>query len=518
MESELSRRDFLKLIALLPFLKISWDALSNHAVNIQSTDSPNVLMIVFDALSATNVSLYGYQRLTTPNFARFAEKSTVFNRHYSSGNFTSPGTASLLTGTYPWTHRAFHLYGTIVRELTQNNLFSAFPGDQYTRISYSHNDLAASLLYQFRKDIDFLTKSKDLELFNESLLAEGVFSRDRNAAFLGERMLVRGERGADLQLPSSLFLSMLHQLWRTNEKTDLSRQYRKSFPLGLPSTNGTPFFFLLEDAIDWVMNQIGSSMRPYLGYFHFFPPHEPYNTRVEFIDRFKDGMVPLAKPAHFFTQGFTEKTIRKQRREYDEYIAYVDSEFGRLYDFLEQHDLMKNTCVVLTSDHGEMFERGIVEHNTPTLFEPVIHVPLVIHRPGQNERVDVNTTTNSVDILPTLTHMMGLPNPDWSEGVVLPGFSDVEIKADRSIYCVEAKTNPKNAPLKKVTVALIKDNYKLIFYSGYKGYTGVYEMYNLAEDPDEMNNIYSEDNSTAIDIKNELQVKLNQVNQPYLPK
>ncbi len=68
-----------------------------------------MVVIVFDAFSAYNISLYGYQRETTPNIARWAERAVVYHNHNAGGNFTIPGTASLLTGTYPWTHRAFGL-------------------------------------------------------------------------------------------------------------------------------------------------------------------------------------------------------------------------------------------------------------------------------------------------------------------------------------------------------------------------------------------------------------------------
>ena len=69
----------------------------------------NVIVLVFDAWSAHDVPLYGYQRDTVPNVVRFAENATVYHNHYTAGTFTVPGTASLLTGLLPWSHRAFQL-------------------------------------------------------------------------------------------------------------------------------------------------------------------------------------------------------------------------------------------------------------------------------------------------------------------------------------------------------------------------------------------------------------------------
>ena len=517
MKERLSRRDFLKIIGMVPLLKIAGDAITlNDRLPIsQDRNTPNVLIIVFDALSATNMSLHGYPRQTTPNISKFAEISTVYNRHYSGGNFTSPGTASILTGTYPWSHRAFNLYGTVAKTFEDQSIFHSFPGETYTRMAFTHNDLTSMLLYQFAKDIDVFKKTKELCVFNEYLVAEGVFNNDHNAAFLGEWMITRGQRGQDLRLPSSLFLSIIQHIWRNKERQDASAKYKRLFPRGLPSTNAGPYVYLLEDAIDWVQSEIGNSNKPFLGYFHFLPPHEPYNTRREFVNIFKDNWVPVKKPPHIFSEGYSEKVLNTKRQDYDEYVAYVDAEFGRLVDFIKKQGLLENTYVIFTSDHGEMFERGILEHITPTLFEPIIHVPLIIHQPGQVSRVDIQTPTSCVDLLPTINHVINQPAPHASEGVVLPAFTEEPVQIERSVFAVETKSNPKNAPLRSGTVAMIKDRYKLIHYLDYKDVDKQYELYDLINDPEELSNLYSSQRSLGQDLQDELQAKIQEVNRPY---
>ncbi len=73
------------------------------------TARPNIVILSIDALSAQHMSVYGYSRPTTPMLANFARGAVVFNRAYSNSNFTTPGIASILTGTLPWTHRALQL-------------------------------------------------------------------------------------------------------------------------------------------------------------------------------------------------------------------------------------------------------------------------------------------------------------------------------------------------------------------------------------------------------------------------
>jgi N-acetylglucosamine-6-sulfatase len=155
-------------------------------------------------------------------------------------------------------------------------------------------------------------------------------------------------------------------------------------------------------------------------------------------------------------------------------------------------------------------------HLTPLLYEPLLHIPLLISRPGQHTREDVFAPTNNVDILPTLLQLTGQPIPEWIEGQVLPPFSEQPPDEERSIFAVEAKSNPKLAPLtRKVTVAMIKESNKLIYYIGYPDLEDQHELYNLADDPQELNNLYNSEKSLAALMQAELEEKLRQVNIPY---
>jgi arylsulfatase A-like enzyme len=508
MPGGLDRRDFLKQLALLPASQIA-GRFSLPTLGQEQSGAPHIVIIVFDALSAINMSLYGYPRATTPSIERFAAKSTVFHRHYAGGNFTSPGTASLLTGSYPWSHRCMHLYGTVIDPFLDQNIFSLLSDGRYTRLAYTHNDHAGMLLFQFQDDLERLIKTKELALFFEKQLTESLYYGDHNTALMGERELIRGLSN---KIPASLFLSILHHVWKSYEKGNLNRRYEDLFPRGLPSTNASPLLFVLEDGIDWVQEQILGANRPIVGYFHFFPPHEPYNTRYDFVDIFKDGWQPLEKPQHRFSQGLSQAKLDERMRLYDEYIAYADAEFGRLVDFMERHGLLEDTYLILTSDHGEMFERGIVEHVTPTLFEPIVKIPLIIHRPGQGSREDVHVPTSCVDLLPTLAYTAGLPNPEWSEGEVLPTFGEGQGSSERSLFSVEAKQNHKVGPLTEATIAMVKGDYKLIGYFGYGEYDHRYELYDVANDPEEMEDLYSESSLLASGLKAEMLAKLHEVN------
>jgi arylsulfatase A-like enzyme len=507
--TKLDRRTFLKLLPTVPFYKVAWPHLQTavQAKNqAQDSEQHNVLFLIFDTLSARHVSLYGYNRETTPNFARFAEKATVFHKHVAGGNFTSPGTSTLMTGTYPWTHRAIQLHGLVKEEFVQKNIFSLMP-DSYHKVAYTHNLLVMSLLHQFRGDLDVFKRTRELCLA-DGQFSDRLFFEDYTNAFWAETTALQG--GATP--PSTLFLSLLDRFARFANSREFKNELADLYPRDIPNLHS--LFFLLEDAIDWIGEQVATMPQPFMGYFHLLPPHEPYTTRADFIDIFTDGWQPVEKPKLFGSKFMPQAALNRERRFYDEYLAFTDAEFGRLLDNLEQQGILDNTTIILTSDHGEIFERGIRGHITLTMYEGMTHIPLLIHKPGQQSREDVFQRTTAADILPTLMQITGQPIPDWAEGAVLPTFGGVEADNGRFVYSVEAKSNPKHAALTEATVVLYQDDIKLVRYFGYTD-EDKYEMYNLKDDPEELNNIYESEKGLANDLTTALKDKIFAENAPY---
>ena len=511
MRPPLTRRDFLKLAALLPLTQLQWPLFVGEPKGaVQNQGNPNILFLVFDALTAHNVSLYGYARETTPHLARFAERATVFHNHRAGANFTSPGTSTLLTGTYPWSHRAFQLQGVPVPAFQNQNIFSLFSQQGYFQTAYTHNPLAMSLLLAFRESLDAFIPTRELCLVDEQM-ADILFLNDWTNSFQAEWEYIRGGEFA----PGSLFLSWLHRLWRFGDKRKMTRELGEQFPRGVPSNFNA--YFILEDTIDWVQTQLVTLPQPFLSYVHVLPPHDPYAPRKDFINIFRDDFRPDTKPNHpLVVNGIPSPQLQQNRRDYDEYVAYADSEFGRLFDYMEQNGILDNTILVFTADHGEAFERGISGHLTPLLYETLLHIPLLVSIPGQRTREDIFSLTSNVDILPTLLHLTGQTIPDWIEGQVLPPFSGQTPDETRSVFAVEAKSNPKLSPLtRQASIAMVKGDKKLIHYVGYPKLETHYELYNLTDDPEELNNLYLSDKSLAASMQAELEKKLRQVNTPY---
>ena len=507
--SDLNRRDFLKLAGLLSLNLATPEFMVRPNIIEPSSNGQNVLIVVFDAMSASNLPLYGYPRETMPHLSRLAEKATVYHNHYTAGPFTTPGTASLLTGMLPWTHRALSYNDTIAKNLIHQNIFNAFAG--YHSMAYSHNPLANILLKQCKADIDDLIPQLSLFLGGDRLI-DWLFQNDED---IGSVAWTRAIKQTETGYSYSLFFPRLYEFFQRGRFD----QYKKDFPRGLP-TIYEDNYFILEHGVNWLEEAVRAAPSPFLGYFHFFPPHYPYRTRVDFVGAFEnDGFRPPEKPTSTFAQRRNVGRVANARTRYDEYLLYVDSEFNRLYEFIEQTGLLENTWLVFTSDHGELFERGIVGHQTMAMYQSGVQVPLLIFAPGQTTRQDITDNTSSIDLLPTLLSVTGQDIPNWVEGRVLPPFATTPLQADRQIVCLRGKGFKKNQPFIKGSTMLVNGRYKLVYVFGFpndlKNGESI-ELYDLEADPGELNNLYPAQKALGDSLLAELRSGLENADRKYL--
>jgi arylsulfatase A-like enzyme len=500
----LNRRDFLKLAGLTPLSMMIPRFLREKPAK------KNIIIIVFDALSAANISLHGYPRETMPNLTRLAERAIVYHKHYAGSNYTTTGTASLLTGTHGWTHRALQYDSGVSENKQSHNIFNAF--QDYYRIAYTHNPWADTLLKQFESDIEELIPRKQLTLESYGNIVQTLFENDQDLATIS---WMRNSKLRETGYAYSLFFSRLYEPLQDRKTKKLLPQ----FPRGIPTGNSDDRL-VLEQATEWLGDRIADIDQPFLGYFHFMPPHAPYRTSREFVNYFKeDGYKPIEKPVGVFTATQDKYDLARKRTEYDEFILYADREFGRFYEHLEQTGLLDNTILVVTSDHGELFERGLTGHNLSAMYEPVIRIPLLIFEPGRTARLDVYSPTSAIDVLPTLCQMANTEIPSWNEGNILPPFGEAN---EKSVYSIRASKTEQNQPLTdKLSITLVKGKYKIHYYAGYaetekNENKEMVSLFDLEEDPEELNDLSTSRKEIANAMLNELKTKLTEANKPYL--
>lgn len=502
-----TRRDFLKLASAVTLGSI----VSPLAPALKSQRS-NIVIILFDAMTARNLSLYGYERATTPNLSKFAERANVYYQHYTAGNFTTPGTASLLTGMYPWKHRAFNQGGLIQADLLGNNPFTLL-GDEYYRLAFSQNPWPDRLAGQFYQDVDKILSPTSYSLRSSPLVMDHM-GKDRSLSSIAVEEFLFSMQA------DTVGSALLGYIYKSLTLRDVVAEQNTHvrYPHGIPEMEGYIVPYLNEDIYRGVLQEIlgmESQAGPYFAYFHLFSPHSPYKPRKDFLKLFQDDYQPTVKPAHPLGSEVSDEELLNKRTAYDQQIAQVDFEFGNLISELDSRGILDHCYLILTSDHGEMFERGYAGHGWLLMYEANIHIPLLIHTPGQTVRKDIYEATSNADVLPTLLSAAGKNIPEELDGQVLPGFGGT-YDLGRPIFSMYSVENSAFAPIKKAAVAMRKGNYKLISYLGYENFDGVHELYDLENDPEELVDISKKETMLFNSLKDEFLTCLAKANQPYV--
>ncbi len=171
------------------------------------------------------------------------------------------------------------------------------------------------------------------------------------------------------------------------------------------------------------------SDRPLYLQLHFLPPHQPYEPPPEF-DRFTDPsyrgpVVPRMSlaPYNLGLASLPPADLAQLIGLYDGNLLVADHLVAQVLAALRSRARFDNSIIVITSDHGEAFmEHGRQGHNT-TLYDEMLHVPLLVRLPG-GERppgVDLDRLASSLDILPTVLSTLCLPVPPETDGLDLLG-------------------------------------------------------------------------------------------------
>ncbi len=253
-----------------------------------------------------------------------------------------------------------------------------------------------------------------------------------------------------------------------------------------------------RDALAWIDKVRGG---PFFMFVHYFDPHIPYGPPAGYDDLFHKGYRGRIKNP-FDIEGFSKSRDRlfEEMKEltaddwaeiidlYDGEIVYVDEAFGALMRGLKDRGLTENTVVILLGDHGEeFFEHGGFEHGH-TLYDELIHVPLIVSLPGRiGEGARVRNQVRLLDVTPTVFDLLGLEPPAHFEGVslvpYLTGGGSVERRAGSLLppHIAFAEAIRLGAEKKSVTAQPNKLIYNLI--------TCGREFYNVAEDPGETHDL-----------------------------
>jgi len=227
---------------------------------------------------------------------------------------------------------------------------------------------------------------------------------------------------------------------------------------------------LSNTAIDFITR---NKEQKFMLYLHYLDPHYPYDPPVDYYKRFSPDLYP--DPVGVFDD--IRQTVKQLVKEgfgpgedqfedmvlrYDAEIAYTDYTVGLLLDKLKELDILYNTVILVTSDHGEEFlEHGYVNHAW-TLFNEVTHIPLILWGGPISEPRRISQPVSSVYILPTVLSLFDIKF-DRKE---FDGHPLLSIKNGSVSFFPPAKPYIGELLIqhKDILRAVVKDNWKYISY------------------------------------------------------
>ena len=402
-----------------------------------TSERPNIVFIVLDTVRADHLSIYGYQRPTTPNLERWAKEGVVFDNAIAPAPWTLASHASMFSGLLP------HQHG----------------GDWAFPLGESPWTLAEILK----------TQGYETAAFNA------------NCSY--------GQRGwgyaQGFQIYEDNSSSWQHNLAITLVGRTLiqpvCRIVMHDEPLGRRNASE-----LNHDIYSWFRKR---SSHPYFLFINYFDVHAPYLSSPPYERLF--GHMPASLIQKVNTTGGTILTEPLRPDEliqltgaYDNCLAYLDFQLDKLLRFLESMPAWKNTMVIVTSDHGEdLGERSMFGHGWDLHLQE-LHVPLIMLGPGipRGERIQYLVGTRELfsTVLDFIFHGKAPFHRRSLSRFWRPGFRP---QASDKVVVSERTPRPWRK-LRPTSISLMTPQWQYI-----QNAKGEKEVYDWVHDPEEKNNL-----------------------------
>lgn len=355
---------------------------------------PNIIFLVLDTLRAERMSLYGYEKDTTPVLGELSTESTVFDWGIATAPWTIPSHASMFTGQYPTVHQTTQSYAKLPESLP--TVAELLRDNGYATVGFCNNPLVGVLDNDLERGFN--------EFFNYSATIPDM-------PRIGKETTTR-----QLQRKATEFLKSM--------TTPIEREFGRS-PLALRLA----MLPLLTPLWTRMFNFKGNTRRSlhditaYLRHHHNTEPDTPLFMFINMMEthlpyypprRIVDRWVPYLKQdrearnflSRFNTESyrwvapmidpFSEKEQVVLRDVYDAEIAYQDRQLNRMFRFLRRSGEIDNTMIVVVSDHGESHGDHDFMGHAFVLYNELVHVPLMIHYPEmfpRGARIDHEVST-----------------------------------------------------------------------------------------------------------------------------
>lgn len=416
----------------------------------------NVVLVTIDSLRADHLSGWGYERNTSPVIDSLATNGISFDA-YANASWTRASFPSIITSTYPLEYGGFEYLSD-----KRTTVGSAVSEAGHETAAF-HSNLWLSRDYNYDRGFDTFYDSKT----DPSLLAKA-------------RTFVK------LQLDDDgIVYRTLQWLYDTTEEkagVDVGQTYKDAETI-------------TDEALDW----IESTEDGFFAWVHYMDVHHPYVPHPEVsedlgidIDVSEREAVQLRRKMLEEPSEVNDEEFQTLIDLYDTEIRYTDEQIGRLVERAKRHGGDDDTAIVVTSDHGEEFrDHGRFSHQ-PTMYDEILHVPVVIDGAGHTAEIEPKGRQSEqvelLDIAPTVTDLADAPTPDSYRGRSL-------LEAAGSGRNIEVISETTSGDEYKLSVRT--PDWKLIWDRD----IDTEELYNLESDPGEMENLINDYPDRATELR-----------------
>jgi arylsulfatase A-like enzyme len=367
------------------------------------------------------IGAYGNEKIVTPNLDFLANHGINLLDCYSQSPLCMPSRSSFMTGMYP------QQTGVVNNGYTLPDHYPTTAPRMMKQAGY-HTAQVGKLHLQPHENHDMETKERNTYGFDVSYLSEsrGCYE-DAWVKWLRGRY---PEHEAELRIP------------RVYDRTDDEKKGKELNAPWQASHSG----WVTQVSSQYLKARKSSKQFMHLG---FHNPHPPLNPTKEAFAPYREMEldVPVSdrewldkpKPLSSLLQSrqdWTEEDMREYKRYFYALVTEMDLAIGTLLDSLRAEDMLDDTLLVFSSDHGDMLGDHGLTHKGPHFYDEVMHTPLILFWPAGlgSKRRDVRGFVENVDILPTLIELGGGIVPVTMSGrshaELLRGETDAALRED----------------------------------------------------------------------------------------
>jgi len=362
------------------------------------------MFVLFDSLNRLALGAYGGTAIATPNFDRFAKRSVTFDKHYVGSLPCMPARRDMHTGRLNFMHRHWgplepfdNSYASI---LSNNSVYTHLISDH---LHYFENGGAG-----YANAFDSWDFVRGQEYDPHKAMVQPPLDRYKEAFDERHYPLHRLNNEGAITRGNSDTMA-----WRKS-RAAINRDFLKEeadFPTAKCFASAFEYLDRNGQSDDWFLQ------------LECFDPHEPFVAPERFREAYKAGYNGkiLDWPMYEKCTNSAEE-IAEIRGNYAALVAMCDEYFGKLLDYFDEHDLWRDTTLILSTDHGFLLsEHDWWAKNRMPYYEEISHIPMMIWHPDRADQAGTrrSSLTQTMDLMPTILELHDVSIPESVVGASL---------------------------------------------------------------------------------------------------